>query len=311
LTTKKRPESTAEIVRFLYASFPRWNAKQIYDLYCIFVGGSQNAVTLNAIQKQLEHIKEEYSQMILAGLDEPWSIGAGDFIPSDIIPTLLKIQRFIKLIKRIEPQQILTIRHALWYARLFPSVRELVQSNPRKAYNSFLYSILIMLNLFLPEIKDSLDESSKALLSTFASEVKKQPAPNSEEIVMLQIVWLVVIGVQYVRAEQVSIISGNKKFQSSELDDLFFVQGSLDEETFLDGLWTISMAAYKTNAFSNYADYSKEQLEASFGKLNTEQVASLNEYLRAIFYGPLFRRKWIADNLEKYAKINEILEAKR
>jgi hypothetical protein len=310
MTTRKRPESTAEIVRFLYATFPRWNAKQIHDLYCIFVGGSNNAVGLNAIQKQLEDIKEKYAKMLEDGLDEPWSIGAGDYIPSDIIPTFIKIEKFIKLIKNIEPKQILSIRNAIWYARLFHSVKDLVKNNPEKAYRTFLNSIIIILNYINPEIKDNLNESQNSFLSSLVAELKKTQAPTSEEINLLQIIWLVIIGVQYTRAEQVSIISGNNRFHSSELDDIFFVQASLDEDVFLDGLWTISMA-YNKEPYLKFKEYSKDQLEKSFGELETAQVTWLNDYLQAIFYGPIFRRKWIESNPEKYKNINALLEARK
>ena len=54
----KRGKDTFSIVRNITRAHPEWNARQIYDLYKILIGDTNKSVTLNAIQKQLEKIKE-------------------------------------------------------------------------------------------------------------------------------------------------------------------------------------------------------------------------------------------------------------
>jgi len=119
----------------------------------------------------------------------------------------------------------------------------------------------------------------------------------------LQIIWLVFIGIQYVKAEQLSKIAGEHSFETSQLDDLFFVKANLDVEAILDSLGYIHMTSKQQKQILIYKDYSKEALEASFGKLTSDEITWLNDFFRAINYGPLMVRKWIEQNPEKYAEI--------
>ena len=119
VTKQKRLKGTREFVRDIFLRHPDWNARQIYDRYLILIGDTSMAVTLNAVQKHVEILRDPIKQLGATGLDSPWSIGSCEKhnIPADIISSL------------IEYEQVggpkLTNRQAKWFAKLKPVVFEM------------------------------------------------------------------------------------------------------------------------------------------------------------------------------------------
>lgn len=127
MTLRKRPKNTKEIVRKIFSDHPNWNAREIYDQYVIEVGGSQKAVTLNAVQKQIEKIKPHYEEMQKRGLDKPWSIGVCEKhqISCNMAPILIR-EQLLRVNTNLGPGH-LTIREAKWLTTLYPVMMPVVQ----------------------------------------------------------------------------------------------------------------------------------------------------------------------------------------
>lgn len=115
----KRMRGTKEIVTDIFSEHPEWNARQVYDRYLLLVD-SKKAVTLNAVQKQLERIKPTASALLKEGLKQPWHMGTliKHPLPPDVIPLILKSQKQ-------EPDIVITIQMALWMGRFYTTIKDL------------------------------------------------------------------------------------------------------------------------------------------------------------------------------------------
>lgn len=116
MNQNKRPKDTKTLVRDIFAEHPDWNARQIYDRYLILIGDPNKAVTLNAIQKHVEDLKEIAHTKEFQDLESPWHIGLMEQykIPPDAIPNILIVQNYLDK----HPEYALTVRQVIWISRL-------------------------------------------------------------------------------------------------------------------------------------------------------------------------------------------------
>ncbi len=106
----KRQKDTQIIVTEIFIEHPDWNAKQVYDRYCFLIGDINKAVTLNAVQKHVQKLKDKNKEITKFGLDNSWHMGLLDqyhFSPE-------AIRKIFELM--IDGRDI-TIRRAVWISR--------------------------------------------------------------------------------------------------------------------------------------------------------------------------------------------------
>jgi hypothetical protein len=116
---ENQSKSTRELVETIFCEHPDWNGREIYEHYLTLIGDTQKAVTLNAVQKQVEKLRPKYKEITSAGLDASWHLGTLDSfpLPAESIPYILKIQK-------IQPDNRLTLRQALWISRLCNMIKD-------------------------------------------------------------------------------------------------------------------------------------------------------------------------------------------
>lgn len=134
----KRVRGTKEIIVDILLEHPEWNARQVYDRYILLLGDSKKAVTLSAIQKQIEKINPKLEIVKEEGLDNIWSMGTlkEHPLPPDVIPILLRIKKNI-------PALPLTIRIAIWVSRFYTTIKP---KSPVNNVDLFRISYLYALN---------------------------------------------------------------------------------------------------------------------------------------------------------------------
>ncbi len=95
----KRLKGTATLVREIFSEHPDWNARQIYDRYLILIGDTNNAVTLNAVQKQVQVLKKRNQTRRDTGIDLPWSLDKTPDFPAEAIAAIFKVQSWLERAK--------------------------------------------------------------------------------------------------------------------------------------------------------------------------------------------------------------------
>ncbi len=135
----KRQKDTRTLVREIFIEHPDWNARQIYDRYLVLIGDTNKAVTLNAVQKHVQELKEFSSTDEYKKLESPWHMGTldGCHLPPEAIPLILLVQNYAELsphpvLKTPPPQEPVTIRQARWIARFSYFYRDLKPKDAKK-----------------------------------------------------------------------------------------------------------------------------------------------------------------------------------
>jgi hypothetical protein len=162
MNNNKRLKDTGTLVREIFIERPDWNARQIYDRYLILIGDTNKAVTLNAVQKQVQRLRKRYQEMQDTGLDKLWNLGImskedyPDYpeLTAEAIEAIIDVQKWAEKvnIERIyETERYgITIRQALWIARLYRAVKKhigrSVEQLWRVAWTYSAYEILCSLS---------------------------------------------------------------------------------------------------------------------------------------------------------------------
>lgn len=137
----KRLKDTATLIREIFLEHPEWNARQIYDRYLILVGDANNAVTLNAVQKHVQVLKERYQKIQDTGLDAPWHLGtmlsSKRHISPEAIPYIFKVREWA--IKHSE-ETLVTIRQAYWIGQFYPVIPDLRKAKDEDIENLWKWS---------------------------------------------------------------------------------------------------------------------------------------------------------------------------
>jgi len=137
ISKDNKPKTTRKIVLDIFIEHRDWNAKQIYDEYLNRTKGTNIfQVTLNAVQKHVEALKDEYKN--IGHLDAPWHLGLLKYPIYNMTPEAVRV--IVDIERKLEkdrdkenhtfrhrnefesvmptiPQ--LTIRQALWISRLY------------------------------------------------------------------------------------------------------------------------------------------------------------------------------------------------
>ena len=163
------------------------------------------------------------------------------------------------------------------------------------------------LGIQLPGIELVSEEQISKLREFYKSE-PEQSNQNAE------LTWLVLIGMLYAKAEQVSELIGEDYPDTSELDKLLLIPEDLSIEALIDG-WRSAFATPKQrkqreDILANFKGLSSEELELNFGKLTPHQVAYVNDLLHAVTSGFVSAHKWKEQHPEEYAEIKKLWEAK-
>lgn len=149
----KRVKGTRELVTDIFSEHPDWNASQIYTRYKILVGDTKKIVTLNSIQKYLEHLKPKLQEIKDSGLENPWQLGILVDHPeyhfdAEAIGAIYAVQLWARDGRPDpsdpfkEPVKPLTIRQALWIARLYAlwPLEKRIKSKEIMSHAPILYS---------------------------------------------------------------------------------------------------------------------------------------------------------------------------
>jgi hypothetical protein len=115
----------------LYLEDVKAPAKEIQEKLSQLYG--DKAPGLSAVQKELTRIRRNPNAS--SELDKPWELGAiGKYgIPAEIVPTIVELLRIRNNKGEIGGRSFLTIRQALWMARLAPlmdSIKEDILAYP-------------------------------------------------------------------------------------------------------------------------------------------------------------------------------------
>jgi hypothetical protein len=113
--TNKRLKDTKSIVRDIFMEHQDWNARQIYDRYLALIGDTNKAVTLNAIQKHIEELKEILQKEIDMGSEEVWHLGISEGISAEAISRIIRI-------KKLKPDKVLKVRQVRWINKLHATI---------------------------------------------------------------------------------------------------------------------------------------------------------------------------------------------
>jgi hypothetical protein len=110
-------------------------------------------------------------------LDQPWSIGANAQynIPPDIIPVLIRLQRFRRTNQRKGGWGELTIREARWFARLYPVAepignKTLIDDNGRLWLLSLIVSCYVQRERISEQMNEQYPNTSELDRLFFANE---------------------------------------------------------------------------------------------------------------------------------------------
>ena len=239
-------------------------------------------------------------------LDKPWTVGACikyDISP-DVIPVLIKIMQVVVA-------GHITIRQARWFARLYPSVQKLMRKQSQN--QNFISTLQTLsysqheLGIQLPGIELVSEEQISKLREFYRSE----PEQSNQHA---ELTWLVLIGVSYAKAEQVSELVGEDYPDTSELDKLLLIPEDLSIEALIDGgrsaFATPKQRKQREDILANFKGLSSEELELKFGKLTPHQVDYVNDLLHAVTSGFVSAHKWEEQHPEEYAEIKKLWEAK-
>jgi len=230
--------------------------------------------------------------------DKPWSIGSSIEcgISADMIPVLIKMQQIGQKIRRE-----ITIRQARWFARLYPSVEKVT----KKQNIALVFIQLSMYN----NVK--LDSELASLLIKLYKLIESEKEQSNQ---LVGLAWLALIGVQYARQEQIGELTGDTPSNTSELDNLYFIQGDFSAEALFDGFWLVyttpEQKRQRADYIANFKGSSAEELESTFGKLTPAQLDLANDVLRVFLSGAVSGREWKEQHPKEWEELMKLWEAK-
>ncbi len=279
-----------------------WYQNQVADKLGL---AEKDNPSLRSYEELLRGIKNKLRKQ--SETEDLWSIGSCDEIkvPSKMIPVLLKIEKFIDEYPDIPRSQILSKRHAKWYARLYPAVKTVVNNHTQQAYEA----IWIFFHVWIKtKLENSDDKTLRTLAEDLAAKLREKPDPTLTGIDYVETVWLAAIGLQYARAEQVSASSENNYFDTTELDHRFFVKENLSIEAFFEGLGLIFFTNEQLGAMPKFKDIPLQDLKISLGNITPGQALSLNEYMKVVNAGIIELQKWRRTHPDEYAEVRKLFE---
>lgn len=136
----KRLKDTKTLVREIFSEHQDWNAKKIYDRYLILIGDTNKAVTLNAVQKHVEDLKEIVKRPDYQEKEKQWHLHATLDMSAEAIGHVFEVQRYMPQNIILPPSmseanpehyvivdgkkltaipRIFTVRDARWIERLY------------------------------------------------------------------------------------------------------------------------------------------------------------------------------------------------
>lgn len=143
----EKTESTRQIVENIFMRHPNWNAQQVFDEYCLIVPVKLQVSHISSIQKHLEVVKNNHKELLENGLDEPWTMGTffqngfekeySKLTTQDNL-AILKVRKMQN--SRIDISKKMSIRQALWIARLWAIVDEMHTDTKERAFWLWMYS---------------------------------------------------------------------------------------------------------------------------------------------------------------------------
>ncbi|HEX76205.1 MAG TPA: hypothetical protein G4O12_06440 [Dehalococcoidia bacterium] len=137
MITNKRRKDTRTLIKEIFIEHPDWNARQIYDRYLILIGDANNAVTLNAVQKHIEYLKDINKQWQEKGLDNLWHLGLMEKYPAIIPEAVLHILAVQAWAKRTQHEAV-TVGQAIWISRLYTCISNTELTGKRKERDAAL-----------------------------------------------------------------------------------------------------------------------------------------------------------------------------
>jgi hypothetical protein len=235
-------------------------------------------------------------------LDRPWSIGATiKEVSNDALPSIIEIQTLAKMLFRNQ----ISVRQARWFGYFYPLIGSLTEN-----INMNIPGLFIQLAIY-QNVK--LDESTaKALIESYklfenADQEKKQK--------FIQLAWLAIIGVQYAKLEQINELIEGSLLDTSELDELYFINGNLSAEAIVDSFWKVyatpEQKRSREQVIANFKSLTGEQLQSQFGELTLEEINYANDLLHAFNFGYASGRDWINSHPKEWDVLNKKMESKR
>lgn len=112
-----------DLLAEMYRDHPDWNAAQ-FQRQLVIALGEKKAPGLSAVQKRIPKTREEYRKLLEAGLLDPWHLGLlskHPEIPAEAVPYILMVQKWAESHpdRFGQPHEQLSVRQALWIARLY------------------------------------------------------------------------------------------------------------------------------------------------------------------------------------------------
>ena len=247
------------IVAKHYSNNKKAKGKEILQLVNNDPDMKGRKISLSTIQTFLAKWHKQEAAYIAAGvsinpLDRPWTIGLSMKynIPAEVVPMLLDIKKSEK------EYYTLTIRKARWIAYVYPSVIQLLASNPRveQALKKILPQTALSHNSMI----------SASIISKSEQESKiKHSTTLSRAITIL-------VATLYEKQEQINEITTGEMPplisapNTTSLDDIYFNKFDISVETWVNELRKITgeQAEY-TKRRDEYAPISAEDIKQMFG----------------------------------------------
>ena len=306
-----------KIIAKHYQANKEAKGKEILDLVNADSDMKGRKISLSTVQTKLSEWHKEEKAQIAAGmptdpLDKSWNIGSCEEhgISADMIPVLLQMQQLAqKLQKRI------TIRQAQWFARLYPSVKQLTT----RKWKDIIRSISGFTSFLLLSLKEQNEELSNELLTTFKGLLELKITNDSKiedkELEFLTLLMLAVIGVQYAKEEQISKLLNKESTDTSELDSLIFIQEEISAAMLMDGFLSAVTPVEQEKdkaklraSFKGLSESDLEVVEKRFGrKLTQKQIDILNSFGQVFLTRFANIEQWVKQHPDEWAEL-KVLE---
>ena len=306
-----------KIIAKHYQANKEAKGKEILDLVNADSDMKGRKISLSTVQTKLSEWHKEEKAQIAAGmptdpLDKSWNIGSCEEhgISADMIPVLLQMEQITqKLQKRI------TIRQAQWFARLYPSVKQLTT----RKWKDIIRSISGFTSFLLLSLKEQNEELSNELLTTFKGLLELKITNDSKiedkELEFLTLLMLAVIGVQYAKEEQISKLLNKESTDTSELDSLIFIQEEISAAMLMDGFLSAVTPVEQEKdkaklraSFKGLSESDLEVMEKRFGrKLTQKQIDILNSFGQVFLTRFANIEQWVKQHPDEWAEL-KVLE---
>ena len=306
-----------KIIAKHYQANKEAKGKEILDLVNADSDMKGRKISLSTVQTKLSEWHKEEKAQIAAGmptdpLDKSWNIGSCEEhgISADMIPVLLQMEQLAqKLQKRI------TIRQAQWFARLYPSVKQLTT----RKWKDIIRSISGFTSFLLLSLKEQNEELYNELLTTFKGLLELKITNDSKiedkELEFLTLLMLAVIGVQYAKEEQISKLLNKESTDTSELDGLIFIQEEISAAMLMDGFLSAVTPVEQERdkaklraSFKGLSESDLEVMEKRFGrKLTQKQIDILNSFGQVFLTRFANIEQWVKQHPDEWAEL-KVLE---